>query len=252
MMEDFMDLVNILLLILPSAVLAGIGYLVRFRKAYWLISGYNTMSAEKKQKVDVAGLGKLMGNMCFALAAIFFVGFALLFLEQPLAGLVFLGASVPVIIYVLIAAQKYDGNTRRESGQMKTGAKVAVGAIILFLLLILGFAGYMIAQGMKPASITWENDTLTIAGSYGLAIPRAEIKRADLIDALPEIQRRTNGSAVGDRLRGHFQLKDIGAVLLFVDRSKPPFLMIETNTARIYLNLETPEKTRQLFAELKP
>lgn len=44
-----MDGLSILLLFLPSAVLFGIGYLVRYRKAYWMISGYNTMPAEKKK-----------------------------------------------------------------------------------------------------------------------------------------------------------------------------------------------------------
>ena len=247
-----MDWISILLLFLPSAVLFGIGYLVRFRKAYWMISGYNTMPAAKKQKVDVEGLGKLMGNMCFALATLFFIGILLINLKQPVAGLVFLGVTIPVIIYTLIAAQKFDGNTRRESGEMKTSAKITIGGLVLFLLFILGFVGFMVYQGVQPTSITFENDVLTIAGSYGQTIPRAEIKQVGLIEVLPEIQRRTNGSAVGDHLRGHFQLKDIGPAMLFLDRSQALFIRIETGSLTIYFNLATAEQTRQLFTALNP
>lgn len=247
-----MDWLSILLIFLPSAVLFGIGYLVRYRKAYWMISGYNTMPAEKKKKVDVEGLGKLMGNMCFILGAIFLIGISLLYLKQPVAGFAFLGLTVPVIIYTLIAAQKFDGNTRKESGEMKTSAKFTIGGLVVFLLLLLGFVGFMVYQGFQPASITFENDVLTIAGSYGRSIPRAEINNVELSEVLPEVQRRTNGSAIGDRLRGHFQLKDIGPALLFLDRGKPPFIRIETGSDTIFLNLETAEQTRKLFTSLSP
>jgi hypothetical protein len=39
----------------------AMGLVVHVFKGYFLIAGYNTMSKEKKAKVDTEGLGRLMG-----------------------------------------------------------------------------------------------------------------------------------------------------------------------------------------------
>ncbi len=245
-----MDILGCLLLIAPLAVFFGLGYLIRFRKAYWLISGYNTMSAEKKQKVDTEKLGILMGNMCFAIGLILSLGILLLYFQQPGIAFVVLFFIVPVIIYTIIAAQKYDGNTRDQSGQMKTSAKIIVGAIILFILATVGFAGVLVYQGFQPTKIAIDQQALTISGSYGRSIPFDEIQKIEWVEVLPKIQLRTNGSAIGDNLRGNFRLENIGQALLFINRSQPAFIYIETKSKKIFLNLETPELTQQLFSSL--
>lgn len=246
-----MDWFDIILLALPPLILFGIGYLIRFKKAYWLISGYNTMPAAKKLKVDTAGLGHLIGNMCFIMGAVMLVGILLIYLEQAAVGFIVLGCLVPVIIYILIAAQKYDGNNFDETGRMKTGARNAIGAIVAGLLLLFSFVGYLIYQGFQPTSIVVDRQSLTINGSYGQSIPVQDIVQIELIDTLPHIELRTNGSAIGSHLRGHFRVAEIGPAMLYLDAGKPPFIAIETAGQRIYLNLEEPEQTRDLFNELE-
>ncbi|MFU0827925.1 MAG: hypothetical protein ACFWTJ_10435 [Lachnoclostridium sp.] len=44
------------------------GILIKYKKCYWLISGYNTSSKEKKKNIDIAGLSKFTGNFCFIIA----------------------------------------------------------------------------------------------------------------------------------------------------------------------------------------
>ena len=66
---------DFIILLFPPLILFLIGYLIRYRKMYWLISGYNTMSGEKKKKVDTENLGIFMGNICFILGILLFVGF---------------------------------------------------------------------------------------------------------------------------------------------------------------------------------
>lgn len=246
-----MDWMEILLLLLPTFVLCLVGYLVRFRKAYWLISGYNTMSAEKKKNVDTAKLGVLIGNMLFAMGALMFTGILLIFLDQSVLGLCVLGLVIPMIIFAIISAQKYDGNTRSDTGEMKKSAKVGVGVIVGSLLIVLGLVGYLLYQGMQPTLIILDQDKLNIAGSYGQSIPVADIQDIQLLDTLPEIQLRTNGSAIGQVLRGHFRLADKNQVMLYLDRSQPPFIYLVTSDQMIYLNNPSPEQTRQLFEDLK-
>ncbi len=57
----------------PASILILVGWLIKYKKVTWLISGYNTASKEAKQKYDIEKLCKYMGNFIFILAGIFFV-----------------------------------------------------------------------------------------------------------------------------------------------------------------------------------
>ena len=57
-----------------AALLALVGYLIRFRRWAWLISGYNTSSKAAKARYDVVALTRGVGNFVFLLAAIMLVG----------------------------------------------------------------------------------------------------------------------------------------------------------------------------------
>lgn len=59
--------------LMPVLLLVVIGILIKYKKAYWLISGYNTMSAEKKKNVNIEGLGNFTANICFLMAGLIFV-----------------------------------------------------------------------------------------------------------------------------------------------------------------------------------
>ncbi len=245
-----MDWLDFVFMAAPTLLLFAIGYLIRFRKAYWLISGYNTMSAAKKQKVDTEKLGRLMGNMCFLMGAIMFTGILLIYFRLAVLGFIILGCLIPVILYILIAAQKYDGNNFDESGRMKTGAKIIVGSIVVGLLVLLSFVGSLVYQGFQPSAIAFDGAVLKISGSYGQSILVQDIQALQLTEELPVIEMRTNGSAIGDRLRGHFRLQDIGQAMLYLKIGNPPYVSIRTATQKIYLNLETPEQTQSLFSQI--
>ena len=57
----------------PTALLIMIGWLIKYKKVTWLISGYNTASKEKRAQYDVDKLCKHMGDFLFVLAGIFLV-----------------------------------------------------------------------------------------------------------------------------------------------------------------------------------
>ena len=86
-----------------AALLGLIGYLIRFRRWAWLISGYNTSSKAAKARYDVVALTRGVGNFVFGLAAIMLAGGlgALVGLEwAPEAAAVALGlASVVFLVY---------------------------------------------------------------------------------------------------------------------------------------------------------
>jgi hypothetical protein len=117
--------------------------------------------------------------------------------------------------------------------------------------LITGFVAYSLYQGSKPAKMVFENQTLSISGMYSQTISVLEFKNITLIDSLPQIRLRSNGSAVGNQLKGYFLLQDIGQSTLYLDKSKAPFIYIETAAQKIFLNLATSEQTLKLYEALR-
>jgi len=61
--------------LLPTAVLFIVGWLIRYKKATWLISGYNTASKKEKEKYDLDKLTRLMSSFVFILGGIFLLMF---------------------------------------------------------------------------------------------------------------------------------------------------------------------------------
>lgn len=56
----------------PAALLTLMGYLIKYRKATWLISGYNVASPQKKERYDTDKLCALTGNFIFILSGILY------------------------------------------------------------------------------------------------------------------------------------------------------------------------------------
>lgn len=233
-------LCTVLILIIP-------GVLVKHFKTYWLISGYNTMSKEKKKNVDIEGLSKLVGNFCFGLAALILIAGVLMMAGKSLAAGIASALIVPASIYMLITAQKYDGNTRNPDGTMNTKTKVIIGSISAFLVITLIGVGVLIYQSNKPSEFVVADGYLEIKGMYGEKINVKDIEEVVLKDSLPEITYKSNGSALGNKMKGNFKLKDIGDAKLFLDTSKPPFIYVVRNGKTIILNCDSAEETTELF-----
>lgn len=237
--------------LLPVVILAVIGALIRFKKAYWLISGYNTMSREKKEKVDIEGLGRFTGNICFVYAAVILAAIIFMVLNVSVAALVVFALLLPLIIYTLVKAQQYDGNTRNEKGEMNRKTKWVIASISLVVILTAAGVGTLLYYSSKPAEYSVENGVFSISGLYGQKIQTREISDIQLKESLPEILMKTNGSALGDKYKGHFKLKDVGKATVFLDRSQPPFIYIKAGSKVYFLNCNEPGDTKALFEKLQ-
>ena len=59
-----------MVLLIVAAVLALFGWLIRYKKAVWLISGYNTASRKKKAEYDLEKMCRNVGAFVFVLAGV--------------------------------------------------------------------------------------------------------------------------------------------------------------------------------------
>jgi hypothetical protein len=127
-----MDIYLIIIGFVLSTLFILGGYLVKYKKMYFFVSGYNMMNDEQKQKVNIEKIGILMFNYMSI------VGITILLMTLSYLSSMMLVAKIlallliPVIIMMLIHLQKYDGNNF-ENGKVKKST------IILLLLIIIMF-----------------------------------------------------------------------------------------------------------------
>ena len=232
-----------------------LGLLVHKAKLYFLISGYNTYSREKQENVDVESTAKLIGYYGYANAAVFFAAGVLDYLDMKI-GL------IPPIIFMMVSTmillwkiQKYDGNVYDDNGQMNKRSKVQFLIVILILGGTFLFVGFMLFASSRDTSVRIDDQGIEIEGMYGEAYDWSAMEELDLISDLPDITLRTNGSAIGSKLRGHFRMDEFGAVKLFMDASVQPYIYFEVNGKPVIFNLGDREKTEEFYEkmmEMKP
>lgn len=230
-------------------LLAGIGCALKYGKAYWLISGYNTMPDEKKKNVDAEGLGRFMGNCLFCLAALFAVVTALFMLGLMGWALAALALLVPGIIYMVARAQHFDGNARR-GGRMTAQTKITIAMLVVVLGGVAVGVTVLIKSSAKPAEFVVANGALEIKCVFGESVQLNEITGLELVEERPKISSRTFGSAVGETLRGSFAMEDGTGAKVFVENAQPPFIHFSVGDTAYYMNCNTVDATRKVYEEL--
>lgn len=212
-----------------------------------LISGYNTMPKSQKANVDIKATAAVMRR--------YMIGGGIASIVTPillhLAGLgeyLLIGLIYPTIIALLIASikiQRFDHNKRKWLGRNLSTIIIATTSIIL---------GFILFRGMTPSTITFENDTLIIEGSYGTTTPIELIESVTLLEELPKIAVRVNGSDTGSYLRGNFRFKEgeFGTCLLYIKLRSAPYVYVKRAEGKdIIFNTPDSLETCRLYNSLR-
>lgn len=221
----------------------GIGFFVK--KYPDTISGYNTMSTQKKKNVDIESIASLYKKGLIIIGLVIMICssfFSLLKLPELEAT----ALPVPLLIgmFVLtVLAQKYDHN--KQSRFKKRLPVIIVGVIIL----IVSFSLY---YNTRPTNVIVSDNSIEFTGAYGLTIPMAQIEKAELLDNIPEIKMRTNGLGLGGILKGHFILDELGKCRLLLRLPNSPFLYLQLkNGEKIMFNSPDSLYTKDVYNALK-
>jgi len=93
-------------MLLTALIFIILGYLIKYRKMYALIAGYNTMSTENKSEIDIEKLANLLKNVFFGMALLIILGyFVSKALEiQMIENIAFFGAILVGIPYLLVTS----------------------------------------------------------------------------------------------------------------------------------------------------
>ena len=135
------------------------------------------------------------------------------------------------------------------AGARQWGPQHSVGVVIGVAALL--FALSTLYVGFQPPSTTVSDASFSVRnGLYHNTIPYSSMRSVTLEETIPAIGLKTNGFAAGDTLRGSFNVDRWGNGRLYINRDRPPFIVIRTDANFLIVNLKEPERTRALFTDL--
>lgn len=228
----------------------AIGLAIHVFKWYFLISGYNTMLKEKKANVDIKSIGRLMGIYSYVNGGVFIIIGILNFFKLKIGMspiIIFFSIST---VYLLIKAQKYDGNIYDENGKLRKGKAKQLAVPIGVTVVILIFVAALMFFSLQPTKVTFLEEGVQIHGMYGEVYYWESIKSVELMEELPNIEMRTNGSALDSNLKGHFRTTEFGSIKLFVNAKKPPYIYLKTENGITIFNMENKDNTEGIYEEI--
>ena len=222
-----------------------------------MINPYGSMSDERKALVDIEGLKRATAIILTIMGLLIITADVLhIFnvIDVEVASWLFSGSILVMIVPIIIAMKKYNGFGRDKTGEGVYGPRLekAPKIVLVTLGLAMAFIAVIIAMSSRPQQIKVGEDSVKISGMYGREIPVADIVSVELVEALPHVKMRTNGSSTGRYSKGHFLLEDDEKCMLFVRHKMPPYIEIRTTEGGLYyLNCDTKEETLEMFSKLK-
>lgn len=231
-------------------MLVALGLLCyRFPK---IISGLNTMPAERLAMVDVDALKKVYRIvLCAAgvLLSLLAVLGASLHLDPRWMEFGMIAVVVLMTILLVVAGFRYDHGRgmkiKRVYSPLMLWITMGSMAVVIVVVVVL------LSATVKPVTVQVEPEGVTASGMYGFRIGWDEVVSLECRASLPPVAMRVNGSAVGSRLKGHFVLDDGERCMLLVDTKVPAFIEIRTDKELYYLNTSSAEDTEALVAAMQ-
>jgi len=237
-------------MIVPITILSilfiGIGFIVTERNAKYLLSGYNTMSEDERQKFDIKSYIPYFRNFHIFLGISLFLIclFSYYFINPDWSGIIM--GTYPIMAYTYFV---WKGNQFSKSNDKKAKRKTIITMIFLCFVFI-AIAG-MFFNSLKDNKIDITKDTIKIEGDYGMELKGSDIKSIKLVDKLPEISYKMNGFALENVKKGYFKTKSGEQVKFYINSENYPLIFIVTkDNQKIYYSSK--EKSNNIiFNELK-
>lgn len=217
------------------------------------INPYGGMSPERKALVDIDGLRRsilwimVATGIAFLLLAVFHKYLA----AHPMIDFwAVMGICAAMLVAVLIAMKRHNGWGKDKDGATYTHDK-GRSVVIIVAIVISVVTVTVLERSDKSSQIEVKDSMLHISGMYGRDIPMEDIATMKVLDEMPVMAMRTNGSSFKNKNKGHFLTTDDEKCMLFVTYNGGPYIELRTADELIYLNRETPEETKMLIEELE-
>jgi hypothetical protein len=214
------------------------GWAIVKKEWYWLISNFNGKSKDEQQQLIKNGYPQRIGKLMIATAA----GMAILL---PLSFTSFLysievqfGFMIVFLLGGLIYLSKYEIKEKRKR------------SYIFSTLLAIGTIGFIVGlsyMGYQDFEMKHYEDSFEITGMYGEEWGYAEIRHVELLEEIPEVTWKQNGFGLASMAKGIFKVEEYGSSLLFIHKGSQPYIFIETDNDKIFINSKSEAQTKEWF-----
>lgn len=218
-----------------------LGWAIRSKKAYSLISGFATRSPEEQQQLIENGFPQKTG----ALLQITAVGMLLL-LPLVFTGFKFamefeFGFMLLFLLGGFVYLSKFEIQKKRKRSYILSTS---------IFVVITGFVVGLYILGYQEYELITKDRSFKITGMYGNEWEIKDIKRIELLEEMPKVTSKQNGFGLATLAKGYFTVTGYGRSLLFIKKDYPPYLYIELSDKKIFINNDNPDITKQWYDEL--
>lgn len=219
-----------------------LGWAVRFKKAYWLISGFALRPEEEKETLIDNRYPQKIGSLLIGTAIGMLVFLPLSFTEFRFGTEAQFGFMLVVLFGGLIYLSRYEVPAKRKRSY--------IFAIILAIV-TLGPLVYLTVSSHKGYEMALAEDSFEISGMYGDEWDYEDIQSVQLLEEMPEVTWRQNGIGLPTLAQGHFKVTRYGSSLLFIQKDHTPILYIKLKDEQIFVNSKDSAETQSWYEELK-
>lgn len=228
--------------LLLIALFILMGWAIKKKKVYWIISGFNTRPKDEQEKLIEKGLPQKTGTLMYIIGFGMLCLLPLLFTPFKYAMEVQFGFMLVVMMGGLIYLSKYELPKKRKMSYITSIS------LSLFLLLFVGGIAYL---GYQDFNLEIKEESFEISGVYGDEWSFEEIEKIELMEEMPEVTARTNGFGMSGVSKGYFTVTDYGKSLLFIEHGISPYLYIKLNDKQVFINSINSQETENWYKQLK-
>ncbi|OIU71819.1 DUF3784 domain-containing protein [Rossellomorea aquimaris] len=222
------------------ALFTLLGWAIRYKKVYELISGYAARSEEEKEELIRNGYPQKNGSLLLltALGMLLLLPLALTHFRFTME--VQFGFMLIFLMGGMIYLSKYEvPRKRRRSYWISSILMAAVFALI----------GGITFIGYQKNELIVSKDSFQITGMYGDKWDKGKIETVELLDEMPEVTWKINGFGLSKKAKGVFKVKDYGRSLLFI-KKESSYIYVKVKNQHLFINGGSPEETRLWYEEL--
>ncbi|WP_342431859.1 DUF3784 domain-containing protein [Neobacillus sp. FSL H8-0543] len=227
--------------LIVAIVFLLLGWVIRKKKMYSLISGFATRPKEEQEQLVKNGYPQKAASLLMATAIGMIVLLPLSFTSFIYATEVQFGFMMIFLLGGFVYLSRYEVVMKRKRSYMISTmiATVVIGGLVAISLF--SYQGY---------ELITKDDRFEITGMYGDEWVYEDIISIELMEEMPEVTIRTNGVGLPTLSKGHFKVKDYGSSLLFIQKGSSPYIYIELKEKKIFFNDKEPEQTRNWYEQI--
>ena len=220
-----------------------LGWAIRTKKAYWLISGFKNRSADERQQLIDNGYPQKAGLWLILTAIGIVLLLPLSFTSLSFTFEIQFGFILLSSLFGMIYLSKYETLKKRKRSYIISTS---------IFVITFGFIITLFLYGEQRSELILKEKSFEITGMYGDEWPYSDIKTVKLLEKMPNVTWKQNGFGTDRIAKGRFKVDGYGSSLLFIKKDQSSqVLYLELNNEKIFINGETSKQVKKWYGLLQ-